>query len=173
LTFSNESGSQLTVLYYNDVLTYDVRKIAQVWWVARIDVVDAVSNLALGVGSAHNTTLDSVATNAWFRVIGATSTTAVVVETDDATTDNDDKATGVTLSTVYKKFLIDFTQGLANVRFFVDGERVAAGTKFDMSSLTAGLNVQPYCSWGKASGTGLGSLTIAQFGISYNWTYGA
>jgi hypothetical protein len=170
---SSGNESQLTCLYYNDVLTYDVRKITNVWWVARIDVVDAVTNLAIGVASAHNTTLDSVATNAWFRVIGATSTTAVVVETDDGTTDTDDVATGTTLSTTYKKLELDFSKGLSDVRFLINGARVAGGTTFNMSALGAGLNVQPYVSFGKASGTGVPSLTIAQFGITYNWTYGA
>lgn len=172
LATTSTSESQLAVLYQNDVLMYDARKIHQAWWVAKVGTVDAVTNLALGLASAHNTTLDNVATNAWFRLIGATSTTAIVVETDDATTDTDDKA-ATTLSTTYKKFLIDFTQGLDDVRFFVDGARVAAGTTFDMSALGAGLNVQPYCSWGKASGTGVVQLYVAQFGITYDWSYGA
>ena len=172
LATTSTSEGQLAVLYQNDVLMYDVRKIHQAWWVAKFVATDAVTNLALGLASAHNTTLDSVATNAWFRVIGATSQTAVVVETDDGTTDTDDKAAG-SLTTVYKKFLIDFTQGLGDVRFFIDGARVAAGTTFNMSSLGAGLNVQPYCSFAKASGTGVLSMRVAQFGISYDWSYGA
>lgn len=173
LATTNTSESQLAVLYHNDVLAFDVRKIHQAWWVIKMGTVDAVTNVAVGLASAHNTTLDSVATNAWFRLIGATSTTAIVVETDDATHDQDDVATGTTLSTTYKKFLIDFTQGLADVRFFIDGARVASGTTFNMSSLGAGLNVQPYLSFGKASGTGILQVYGAQFGISYNWSYGA
>ena len=172
LATTNTSEAQLAVLYQNDVLMYDVRKIHQAWWVLKMGTVDSVTNVAVGLASAHNTTLDSVATNAWFRLIGATSTTNIVVETDDATNDTDDKAAG-TLSTVYKKFLVDFTQGLADVRFFIDGARVASGTTFNMSSLGAGLNVQPYLSFGKASGTGILQCYCAQFGITYDWSYGA
>jgi len=173
LTLTDTSEGQLAVLFHKDVLMYDVRNLSHVWWVIKLDGVDAVTNLAVGVASAHNTTLDSVATNAWFRLIGATSTTALVVETDDGAHDTDDVATGTTLATVYKKLLVDFSQGLGDVRFFVDGARVARLQKFDMSSLGAGLNVQPYVSLGKASGTGTPSVTIPQFGITYKWSYGA
>jgi len=151
-----------------------VRNLRNVWWVIKLDGVDAVTNLAVGVAAAHNTTLDSIVTNAWFRLIGATSTTALVCETDDATNDTDDVATGATLAGVYKRLLIDFSSGgLSDVRFFVDGARVAAATTFDMSDLGAGLNVQPYVSLGKASGTGTPSVTIPQFGATYTWSYGA
>jgi len=173
LSVIDTNESELVVLYQNDVLHYDVRNIGQVWWVAKVADFDAVTSLAMGVASAHNTTADNVATNAWFRIIGATDTDAVVVETDDATTDTDDKATGVNLTTTYKKFMIDFADGLEDVKFYIDGARVASGTTFDMSALAAGLNVQPYVSLGKASGTGVASVSIAQFGITYKWTYGA
>jgi len=173
LTLSDGNESQLAVLYYNDVLVYDVRTLSNAWWVIKLDAVNAVTNLAVGLASAHNTTLDNVATNAWFRLIGATSTTALVVETDDATTDTDDVATGTTLATVYKRLMIDFSEGLADVRFYIDGSRVAKGTTFKMSGLGAGLNVQPYCSLGKASGVGVPSVTIPQFGVTYKWSYGA
>lgn len=173
LSVVDTNEAELAVLYTGDVLPYDVRMINDVWWVAKVANVDAVTSLVMGVASAHNTTLDNVATNAWFRIVGATDTDAVVVETDDATTDNDDVATAVNLTDTYRKFLIDFTQGLDNVRFFIDGERVASGTTFDMSALGAGLNVQPYVSLGKASGEGTASVTLAQFGISYKWSYGA
>ena len=173
LTLTVTSEAQLAVLYHNDVLTYDVRHLSNMWWVIKLDGVDAVTHLAVGAASAHDTTLNSVVTNAWFRLIGSTSTTALVVETDDATTDTNLIATGTTLAGVYKRLLVDFSQGLADVRFFVDGARVAAGTTFDMSALGAGLNVQPYVSLGKASGTGIPGVTIPQFGVTYKWSYGA
>ena len=135
--------------------------------------IDAATTLVVGVGSAQNNTADSVATNAWFRMEGSASTTAVVVETDDATNDNNDVATGSTLAAVYKKLIIDFESGLPDVRFFIDGERVASTTTFDMSDLTAGLNVQPFVQLQKASGTGTPSVTIAAVNIVYSYAYGA
>lgn len=180
LAFDSQSEAQTVVLYNNDVLIYDVRQIKSVWWILKVTAFSAVSTLTAGVASAYNATPDSVATNAWFRMQGSVSTTALLVETDDAVTDNDDKATGATLGTTYKKLLIDFTNGISDVRFFVDGARVGMGNgaaandgRFDMSGLTAGLNVQPYISLQKASGATVDAVRVAQFGIQYEWAYGA
>jgi hypothetical protein len=173
LTLAADSEAEVVTLYNNDVLVYDVRQLQHIWWIAKVSGIDSATTLTFGVGSAQNDTADSVATNAWFRMQGSASTSAVVVETDDAVTDLDDKATGTTLAAVYKKFLIDFTNGLADVRFFIDGARVAQTTTFDMSGLTAGLNVQPFVQLQKASGTGVPSISLAQFGVQYEWAYGA
>lgn len=173
LTLAATSEAEIVTLYHNDVLAFDVRKIKHVEFIAKVAGIDSVTTLTFGVGSARNDTDDSVATNAWFRMEGSASTSNVVVETDDATTDNDDKATGTTLSSTYKKFIIDFERGIADVRFFIDGERVASATTFDMSALAAGLNVQPIVQLQKASGTGVPSITIAAVNIVYNYAYGA
>jgi hypothetical protein len=173
LTLTSTSESQLAVLYLNDVLPMDFRQIKYIEFVCSVAGVDAVSTLVWGLASAHNATLDSIATNAWFRMQGSVSTTAVVVESDDAVTDNDDKATAQTLAAVYKTFKIDFENGIRDVRFYIEGERVSAETTFDMSALTAGLNVQPYVAVAKASGTGVPSITIASVKAVLNFAYGA
>jgi hypothetical protein len=173
LALTATSESQLAVLYHNDVLAFDVRQLKYIEFVALVSGVDSVTTIAFGLASAHNATLDSIATNAWFRMQGSASTSAVVVETDDATIDNDDVATGQTLAGVYKTFKIDFERGLSDVRFFIEGERVAAGTTFNMSALGAGLNVQPYIAVAKASGTGTPSITVATVRPIFNFAYGA
>jgi hypothetical protein len=91
-------------------------------------------------------------------MVGATSTTAVFVETDDAVRDIDDIATGTTLGTTFKRFVIDFTGGKSDVKFYIDGQRVAASQTFNMSSYTAGL--QPYIQLQKASNTNVDAVTI-------------
>jgi len=173
LTLASTSEEEILTLYQNDVVNYDLDDISNIWWVAKVASIDAVTTLVMGVGSAQNDTEDSVATNAWFRMEGSASTSALVVETDDGTNDNNDTATGKTLAAVYKRLLIDFSQGLSDVRFFVDGERVASGTTFDMSDVSSGTNVQPYVQLHKASGTGTASVQLAQFGITYKTSYGA
>lgn len=172
LTLANTSEAEIVTLYFNDVLVYDVRQLKHAWWIAKVAGIDSVTTLTMGVGSAQNDTADSVATNAWFRMEGANSTSAIVVETDDGTTDKDDIATAQTLAAVYKKMQIDFTNGIGDVRFTIDGSRVASGTLFDMSALTAGLNIQPFVQIQKASGTGVPEVTLAQFGVQYEWAYG-
>lgn len=173
LTCDNTSEAQVVTMYHNNVLCYDVRTIQLVEIIALVAGVDAVTTIVFGLASAQHDTPDSVATNAWFRIEGSVSTSAVVAETDDATLDLDDKATGVTLAGVYKKFVIDLQQGLADVRFNADGNRVAQATTFDMSNLSAGLNVQPFVQLQKASGTGVPSITIKKFRIQYTEAAGA
>lgn len=173
LTIAATSEAENVCLYFNDVLPWDVASLQYVKFVAKVSGIDSETTLVMGVGSARNDTPDSVATNAWFRIEGSVSTSNVVVETDDAVTDTDDKATGQTLAAVYKTFLIDFTNGLADVRFFIEGERVAAATTFNMSGLTAGLNVQPIVQIQKASGTGVPAVSIALVEAQYRYAYGA
>ncbi len=169
----NTSEAQVVTLYQNDVLPYDLALIQQVEWSAKVSGADAVTSIVFGVASAQNDTADSVTINAWFKLAGADSTSNIVVETDDNTIDNDDKATGVTLSTVYKKFTIDFTNGLADVRFFIDGVRVATGTTFNMSAVAAGQNVQLFVQIQKASGTGIPAITLTKAAIQFKTADGA
>ena len=172
LTLAADSEAEEVTLFHNDVLAFDIRNVKYAKFVAQVAGIDAVTTLCFGLASARNATPDSVAVNAWFRMQGSASLTNVVVESDDATTDNDDKATGYTLANVYKTFVIDFTNGLKDVRFYIEGERVAAGTTFDLSAVAAGQNVQPYITLQKASGTGTPSVTIALVEIAYNYAYG-
>lgn len=173
LTLAATSEEEIVTLYQNDVLPLDLANLLRVEFTAKVAGVDAVTQLVIGLANAQNDTEDSVGVNAWFRIDGTASTSNVVAETDDGTTDNDDKATGTTLGSTYKKFVIDFTNGLGDVRFFIDGERVAASTTFSLASVSAGQNVQPFVQLHKASGTGVPSVTIARFAAVYRYAYGA
>lgn len=173
LTLANTSEEEIVTMYQNDVLPYDLAQLQFIEYVAKVSGIDSVTTLVFGVANAQNDTEDSVGVHAWFRMQGSASTSAVVVETDDGTTDTDDKATGATLSSTYKKFTIDFTNGLSDIRFYIDGARVAASTTFTLASITSGQNVQPFVQLHKASGTGVPSITIASFRAQYKYAYGA
>lgn len=173
LTLASTSEAEIVTLYTNDVLPFDLAQIQRTDFIVKVAGIDAVTTLTFGLGNARNDTDDTVGVNCWFRMEGSASTSNLLVETDDGTTDNDDKATGTTLSSTYKKCSIDFTNGLTDIRFYVDGERVASGTTFSMSAITAGQNVQPIIQLQKASGTGVPSITIAAVCIQYKYAYGA
>lgn len=160
LTLAATSEIENVCLSFGDALDIDIDDIQRVEMRARISASTFTSGsiLAFGVASARNDTLDSVAANAWFRMEGANSTTQVYVESDDGVRDNDDVATGVTLGTTYKEFVIDFTGGKSNVKFYIDGQRVAAGTTFDMSGYSAGL--QPLVQIQKAANTNVNGVII-------------
>lgn len=171
LTLASTSEAEIVTLYNNDVLPLDLANLQQVEIIAKVSGIDSVTTLCMGVANAQNDTADSVGVNAWFRMEGSASTSAVVCETDDGTSDLDDKATGTTLAAVYKQFVIDFTNGLSDIRFFIDGERVAASTTFTLANITAGQNVQPFVQLQKASGTGVPSISIARFKTVQRFAY--
>jgi hypothetical protein len=158
LAFDNTSEIQNVCLFQSDVLNYDIDLLQSVEFRLKGGqaALDATSSLAFGMGSARADDPDAIAANAMFRVITA-GLTALVVESDDGTNDNDDKATGKTLVAAYKKFYIDF-QNKADVKFYIDGDRVAASTTFDMSNYSAGL--QPFVQIQKTADTNTDSVVV-------------
>lgn len=172
LTLAATSEAEIVTMFQNDVLSYDLRQIQRVWWICKVAGVDAVTQIAWGLASAQNDTLDTVGVNCWFRIDGTADLDDVVIETDDNVTDDNDNATGMTLGSTYKKFEIDFGKGLSDIRFYIDGQPVGSGT-FSLAGAAAGQNVQPFVQLQKASGTGTPSITIAQFGIQSQYSYGA
>jgi hypothetical protein len=166
MTLAADDEVEVMNLYQGDLLPFDIDELRRIEFYARISAFAALDILVMGLASARNSTADSVAANAWFRMDGSTSTTLVKVETDDGVTDNDDVATGITLAAVTKKFVIDFSKGVSDVRFFIDDTRVASGTTFSMAGYTAGL--QPYFQLQKASGASVPAVTIEGVKVTYN-----
>lgn len=160
LTLNNDNDVVVVALHFNDALDFDIDDIQRVSMRVKIGASTFTSGsiLCFGVGSARNDTANSVAANAWFRMEGANSTTLVYAETDDGTRDVDDISTGVTLGTTYKDFVIDFTGGKSNVKFYIDGQRVCASQTFDMSAYSAGL--QPIIQIQKAANTNADSVVV-------------
>lgn len=148
LDFDSQAEAQNICLSNKNILQFDIDKIQGAEFRVKMNqaAADATTSLAFGLTGDRNDAIDTIAQAALFRVIGADSTTAVVVETDDGTTDNNDVATGQTLVAAYKTFKIDFSNGTSDVRFFMDDgngslSRVASSTTFDMSAYTGSLQV--------------------------------
>jgi hypothetical protein len=156
LTLASTAEVENVCLHFGDALDFDIDLIQSIEFRAKVTAtLDSATTIVMGLGSARNDDPDAIAANAFFKLAGSN---AVVCESDDGTTDNDDKATGVSLSSTYKRFLIDFTGGKSNVKFYIDGARVASSTTFDMSGYSAGL--QPIFQIQKTSDTNTDSLTI-------------
>lgn len=160
LTLVSTNEIENVCLHFNDALDFDIDDIQRVSMRVKIGASTFTSGsiLCFGVGSARNDTANDVAANAWFRMEGANSTTLVYAETDDGTRDVDDISTGVTLGTTYKDFVIDFTGGKSNVKFYIDGQRVCATQTFDMSAYSSGL--QPIIQIQKAANTNVDSVVV-------------
>lgn len=158
LTLEATSEVQNVCLDFGDKLCFDIDNIQSVEMRVKVTGCTTGTTLAFGLQSGRNDNTDSTTNNAQFKMVGATSTTAVVVETDDGTTDNDDVATGATLATTYKRFFIDFAGGKSNVKFYIDGARVAASTTFSMAAATGSL--QPFVQIQKTATTNVDAITV-------------
>jgi hypothetical protein len=159
LTLAATSEVENLCLAHGDSLAFDIDLIQSIEMRCRLTAVMTTgTELVWGLASARNDTTDSVTANAWFKMVGANSTTLVYVETDDGTRDIDDISTGQTLGTTFKKFLIDFTGGKSNVKFYIDGIQVAVSQRFDMSAYSVGL--QPIIQLQKAANTNVNAVVI-------------
>lgn len=173
ITLAATSEAEIVTLYHNDVLTFPVEDpgLQTVEWAVSVSGIDAVTTLVMGMASAQNDTADTITNSVWWRLEGSASLSNLVAETDDNTTNNDDKASGTTLSSTIRRLKLDFRQGLGDVRFYADGSRRATGTTFDMQAISAGSNLQPFLQLQKASGTGTPAVTVRSCTIIYKYSY--
>lgn len=158
ITLAATNEVENVCLSFGDTLAFDIDNLLSFECRVRVSGCTTGTVTSFGLCSARNDTVSSINARANFRMTGATSTTLVTVETDDNVVDSGLISTGQTLATVYKKFYIDFSGGKANVKFFIDGVRVAPATVFSMAGFTA--SVQPFFQIQKAANTNVDSITI-------------
>lgn len=120
--------------------------------------VGGTTEIVFGIAGAHNAVLDTVDCNAWFRVQHGSA--ALLWETDDNVTNDDDNDTGIVLvAGVYHIYRID-ANNIAAVKFYVDGVLVGTGS---MAGLVTPIwCVQPYFNVSKtnAGNTGVGTMLV-------------
>jgi hypothetical protein len=155
-TLTNANQVQILTTDFSNVLSFALNKLDKVEFYVKCSAgFTANVSLGFGVQTARNDNLDSTTRHAQFRLKGNNN---VLCETDDDVIDRNEIATGTTLAATYKRFVIDFSAGLSDVKFYVDGIRVAAATKFDMSNATG--SVQPFIQLQKASSTDTATATL-------------
>ncbi len=164
---TNADSAQVAALYFGDQLClsmkqglmFETRVTFHVLPTTGTEIVSAV----FGLASATNADLDTIATNAWFRVESGAQT-ALLWETDDGNADDDDNdAATVLVADTYHIYRIDCRDLVNGVKFYVDNALV--GTSGDMNTnLTASeAKVQPYFNVMKAksaANTGTGTMYI-------------
>lgn len=142
---SAQTEVQNVCLSFGNILCWDIndRIVARFRVAQGQATIDSATSISFGLTGDRHDTIDSIAQHMLFRLIGSNS---VVCESDDGTTDLDDKATGISLSTTYREFVLD-AQDLTDVKFFgEDGSgrliRLAKSVTFDMSAYSGAL--QPF-----------------------------
>ena len=176
LQLASNSESENVCVYMGDVLPFLLSELISVEIIAKCSAsLDANTQIAIGLASARNNTIDSIAEAALFRCIGNNT---VVAESDDGSTNIDDVPTGVTLGDSWKRFSLDFVSRISsmepptlslgrgsNIEFYGTNDngskrRVASGTRFDMSNYSGGL--QLFFQIQKASGSATDYLDILE-----------
>lgn len=168
LTLDSDDITQQAAVYFGDQLCFSMKY--GLIWEARLTlhVLPAAgggedSRAIFGLASATNATMDSIATNAWFRVEAAANT-ALLWETDDGNTDDDDNAAGVTLvADTYHIYRIDCRDLVNGVKFYVDNVLVGASADFLTNLTDSEAKVQPYFCMTKtkaAANTAVGTMYV-------------
>lgn len=160
----NTSEAQAGNITHGDALHYNMSKNPIFEFLIRIAPAGAAftadERLVIGLGSAHanaEDALDSVVTNAWFRIEGASMN--ILVEADDGTTDTDDQdSTIVLVKSAWTKFKIDCSD-LSDIKFFVDDVE-QGGATVSMADLAADTFVQPIVCIQRAAGAEVNTLDI-------------
>jgi hypothetical protein len=155
-TLTSASQKQDAELFNGDNLSWSV--LQGLVFEARIQLSTLPTTLAqatIGVASAWADGHDAIVYSAFFT---ARASGELFCDTDDNVTDKD-VTSGVTLlSTDWATLRIDMTDPL-DIKFYINGARVAAATTFGWAASAANSKVQPFIGMYKASGTGVGTLT--------------
>ena len=157
LTLTSTSEVQNVCLAHGDALSFDIDDLLCAEFRVKVTGCTSGTTVSWGMASARNDTPASMTALALFTMTGATSTTDVTVETDDNVTDTAPVSSATALATVFKRFVIDFSNK-SDIKFYIDGNRVARSTTFTMAGYTSGL--QPFIQIQKTSSANTDAVTI-------------
>jgi hypothetical protein len=103
--------AEVNCAYFGDDLCFDIDDIKLLRIVAKITDIadDEVVEAIFGLASERADDPDAIAEGIFWRVKAGG---AVVLESDDGTTNVDDADTGLTLGTTYREFVLDFSSGV-------------------------------------------------------------
>lgn len=161
---------QSLTLHFADQLVIDPTKDPIFECRLKIDFAGATfsadQRIVIGLAAARNATLDSNTHHAWFRIEGANLN--ILCETDDGTTDNDDKDTGYDIvDNTFTTFRIDMSD-LSDIRFYVDGKLAQLTSKLSASAMTASNLLQPYIEIQKDAGTETEDVVIDYVAVEFD-----
>jgi hypothetical protein len=172
-TLDNDSEAEELALSFGDQLSINSND--KPIFTVRVKIPTAITTAQFahfGFASASAAAVpDNVANNAW---IGLKASMVVVLESDDATTDTDDKApdTALTLTAdTYYEFKIDMTNPLL-VTFWYRATLGGAWTEIKKTgqAFIFGANIacQPWAQLGKSTGTTTPTMEIDYAHVTWN-----
>jgi len=150
-----DSQKQDAALYMNDELMCSIAQGAIAEFVVTLDTLPTLNGLCqIGLygawadgGSAYRVGFEIPAGG------------IVTCESDDAATDTAAATSTTMVAGTQYVLRIDCTDQ-TDIKFFIDGERVASSTTFANAASAANSKCQPHCGLYKVSGAGLGVLSV-------------
>lgn len=157
LALTNANEAQLAGLSFGDHRPFVLNRGLVMEARVRFTVVPTGAVIVtVGLAGDHNAAADSVAESIWFRADGNGTLT---VENDDTANETSKVATGVTLAqNTWAVLRIECTNP-ASVEFYINGNRVAGSTTFNMNT-TPTLVLQPYITIRKGAATTVGTMEV-------------
>lgn len=155
-TLTADSQKQDAALYAGDQLCFSVLQGLVFEARIKLSVLPTTTTQAsIGVTGAWADGHDAITYSAFFT---ARASGELFCDTDDNATDNN-VTSGVTLTTSdWAVLRMDCVDPL-DIKFYINGARVAAATTFGWAASAANSKVQPFIACYKASGTGVATLT--------------
>lgn len=152
-----DSQKQNAEAYFDDQLCFSV--VQGLVFEARFaptTLCTLAAEMVLGVVSAWADGLDSATYSAFVTLDGSGE---IICETDDNVTDAS-ATSGVTLTAGVAAIVRIDMNDVADIKFYVNGNRVATGTTFGWAATAGNSKVQPIVGCYKVSGAGLGILSV-------------
>ena len=156
-TLTADSQKQDAALYAADQLCFSVLQGLVFEARVKLSVLPTGNGQAsIGVTGVWADGHDAITYSAFFT---ARASGELFCDTDDNVTDKDVTSGTTLLNTDWAILRIDCTDPL-DIKFYINGARVAASTTFGWAASASNSKVQPFLAVYKASGTGLGTLTV-------------
>jgi hypothetical protein len=152
------SEKQDAALYWNDSLALDATKGLQWQCRSQLSVLPSAAGVqsVWGMSSAW---IDGPDNASKYIEFGATASGAILLRSQDGTTQNS-IASGVTvLATDFHVYAIDASD-VTDIKFFIDGVQVSATGAIKFAATGASAILQTYASVYKPSGVGVATLTL-------------
>ncbi len=146
---------QEATLYMNDQRQFSLEQ--ALVWEARVKLSVLPTLVAEAVWGLLGDWADGPDAATYSAFFTADGSGEVFCEVDDNATDQSATSGITVLATEWHVYRIEFLS-LTDVRFYIDGNQVAAATAFAYAATGANAILQPYFACYKASGAGLGTL---------------
>jgi len=148
--------AQSAYLYTNDNLQFSIVNGLIFEAKAKLSVLPTLGSEAqIGIGCVYGVP-DNMAYSVWFSADGSGE---IFCETDDNATDKSVTSGITVVNTAEHYYKIDCSD-VTDIKFYIDGARVATTTKFGFAATGANALVQPFIGLYKASSAGLGTIVL-------------